>query len=511
MGFNEAIKEFGKEITASFVCNGVTYTEDMIISMNPHYEGSLLSAVMRCLDVEVKRSAGEIGISSFLENVRFGVKGPGDADYFYKEYGTYIVKDLKVDEEQDTYILECYDKMLMSMVPFDLVTEYPITVYDLLYDICKRFGWKNGAEVTGFTNQFTRIDKSLYDESYTFRDVLTEIAQIAGCIIAFKPIWGSDENGNPVLVDTLSMSYNYDKGVTVDPSNLKTLVIGEVYGPINSLVLARSPQEDNIYRKDDASIAANGLTEIRIENNQIVEHLRGSGETDDVAPVIDYLFGILNGKQFTLYELESFGVGNVDLGDIFTIVTPDEVSHKTIMLCDNLVITQGLNETSHLEAPEATETDYKAASTTDKMLNKTMLRVDKQEQLITGLVSKTNDMANGLEKVTKKTEWMQDEESVNLKISTAINGITSVETSTGYTFDADGLKIAKSDSLIENLIDNTGMYVKRSSEVILQANQDGVEALNLTSRQYLIVGDNSRFENYNDGTGKRTACFYIGG
>jgi hypothetical protein len=150
------------------------------------------------------------------------------------------------------------------------------------------------------------------------------------------------------------------------------------------------------------------------------------------------------------------------------------------------------------------------------MINQTVLKVNKQEGTITGLVSKTQELdssVNGLSgTVTKMSRVLMDEEKVAVKISEAIAGIDSVETSTGYTFDKEGLRIAKSDSSMENLLDNTGMYVKRENEVILQANQDGVEALNLTSRQYLIVGDNARFENYNNGTGSnRTACFYIGG
>ena len=87
-----------------------------------------------------------------------------------------------------------------------------------------------------------------------------------------------------------------------------------------------------------------------------------------------------------------------------------------------------------------------------------------------------------------------------------------VKTTTGYTFDANGLRINKAGSSITNLIDNTGMKVQRSvsgssQEDVLVADVAGVNALNLTSRQYLIIGNNSRFENYST---NRTACYYIG-
>ena len=59
---------------------------------------------------------------------------------------------------------------------------------------------------------------------------------------------------------------------------------------------------------------------------------------------------------------------------------------------------------------------------------------------------------------------------------------------------------------MENLLDNTGMYVRRSGEVILQANAAGVQATDVVVRNYLVVGTHARFEDYPVG---RTACFYL--
>ena len=47
--------------------------------------------------------------------------------------------------------------------------------------------------------------------------------------------------------------------------------------------------------------------------------------------------------------------------------------------------------------------------------------------------------------------------------------------------------------------------------LLMPVDTNGVDAINLTARQYLIVGSNSRFENYDNGIDShRTACFYIG-
>ena len=102
-------------------------------------------------------------------------------------------------------------------------------------------------------------------------------------------------------------------------------------------------------------------------------------------------------------------------------------------------------------------------------------------------------------------------EATDDKIQAAVDGIDSVTTSTGYTFNADGLKISKPGEEMANRLDNTGMYVTRNDTPILTANNRGVEAVNLTARQYLIVGSNSRFEDYTGDSGEaRTGCFWIG-
>lgn len=115
--------------------------------------------------------------------------------------------------------------------------------------------------------------------------------------------------------------------------------------------------------------------------------------------------------------------------------------------------------------------------------------------------------------VLKITEMIQGEDGILVRVQSLENseGIDSVTTSTGYTFNADGLTIFKEGEEIKSLLDNTGMYVTRSDEEVLTANNVGVSAINLSARQYLIVGKNSRFEDYTDGVNtKRTACFYIG-
>ena len=105
----------------------------------------------------------------------------------------------------------------------------------------------------------------------------------------------------------------------------------------------------------------------------------------------------------------------------------------------------------------------------------------------------------------------QSADDIGIQVTKIINdGVDKVVTSSGYTFDAEGLRIQRAGQSIESLLNNNGMYVTRSSEVMLKADSSGVEATDVKVNNYLIIGDHARFEDYNDGTdAKRTACFYI--
>ena len=114
--------------------------------------------------------------------------------------------------------------------------------------------------------------------------------------------------------------------------------------------------------------------------------------------------------------------------------------------------------------------------------------------------------------LSEEVEMKVDASAVSIAVRAELeNGVDRVETTTGYTFDSDGLQISKSGEQMSNLLDNTGMYVKRSGIDILKANGDGVVATNLHANTYLIIGagnGQSRFEDY---VGGRTGCFWVGG
>ena len=125
-----------------------------------------------------------------------------------------------------------------------------------------------------------------------------------------------------------------------------------------------------------------------------------------------------------------------------------------------------------------------------------------------GIGEQNASNAAQFETLTNKVDATMTSEQVQLAISTEVaKGASKVTTSTGFTFDDNGLTINKSDSEMSTNIDEDGMSIFRNSEEVLTADNTGVNATNLHATTYLIIGTNSRFEDYGS---NRTGCFWIG-
>ena len=376
--FKNQIKEFGREIDSK-----ITYTlDDEVIelgaeelnSITPHYEGAILKSVMKQLDID---SNIEIPIGTIL-TYEFGLKI--DEEYEYINFGNYVVYDIEKQEDTGSYKITCYDKMLYSMKDYENMNiTYPITIRNYINTICNYLGLTFANASSTFANYDRQINAELYLDSggnslnYTFRDVLDELAQATGSTVCI--------NDN----DELEIRYITSTSDTIDEEYLKDVNVnfGEKYGPVNSIVLSRSAESDNVYIQNAQSIADNGLCEIKIVDNQIMNW-------NDRSDYLPDLLTKLGGLEYYLNDYSSTGICYYDLCDRYN-VSIGENTYSCVMLNDEINITQGLEELVYTEMPEQSETDYTKADKTDRKINQTYLIVDKQNQAIEGVVSQVSD------------------------------------------------------------------------------------------------------------------------
>ena len=152
-----------------------------------------------------------------------------------------------------------------------------------------------------------------------------------------------------------------------------------------------------------------------------------------------------------------------------------------------------------VEAVEKTAADLQV---TTNGINATVSSV--QETISTGFDNVNKDV----ERLTKEVEAKVTADDVSITIKNILeDGVTDVTTTTGFTFNQDGLTVAKSGREMKTQITEDGMTVFKDTLPVLTADSAGVDAKNLSASTYLVIGTNSRFENFGS---NRTACFWIG-
>ena len=63
---------------------------------------------------------------------------------------------------------------------------------------------------------------------------------------------------------------------------------------------------------------------------------------------------------------------------------------------------------------------------------------------------------------------------------------------------------------MQTTVNEDGLRISRSGEEVLRADNEGVKAEDLHATTYLIIGQNSRFEDYEKDGQPRTGCFWVG-
>lgn len=267
-----------------------------------------------------------------------------------------------------------------SIIQVSQISAFPMDLEDYLEAICDRLGW------TLATSSFPNDDQVLSQDRYTglrlkFRDVLDDIAEATGTIIMF--------NTSDQLV-LKSISETPVESVTKD--DYETLKVEERWGELNTLVLAREPQEDNVLLEDQESIDEYGRFEVRFANNWLMNFNRA----DWAEPLFDEVKGLI----YYPSEINTFGFGYLEVGDRVEIEQFSEVFRESLVLQVELHYDGGLSETLKSGKPTATFTNYDYAGNLKRTIKNVEIIVNKQEGEIQ-LINRTLTEATGIYRGTE--------------------------------------------------------------------------------------------------------------
>lgn len=403
----EIMEVMGKTVEATMKLerkNGSSYThiaditQEDINEIRYYFDGALYRSVMRCLEVKLKGDwTAKAKKGLLLDSFKIEATHPEGDSTTIGYGGFYIAEAPEYDAAQNLTSVIAYDELYQSMRPYTAsLWQSGITVKNYLIAILNKLGINYDANSFNLmanadkvitSEKYLDIENDSTEAAYTYRDILDEIAKASGVTFAFKNSLG----GDPFKLYAIKPT---ESGYVIDESNLRSVTIGAKYGPVKGVVLSREPQEDNVYYPSNLS---DSQTAVKISNVELIEDSSNDEYRKQFAKGI---YDNVAGTEYYLYELDSFGIGFLNFGDIFTLKVCErtggmiggEKEYKTIFMRTDMTVSQGVKEKSKLEAPQATSTDYSAAeSASDKLLKKTMIKVDKQEQRITALVKESDD------------------------------------------------------------------------------------------------------------------------
>ena len=459
--FEKEITLLGKQQVVQITYGDVVLTSEDINSATPSYEANLLKSVMKSLVLDSNK---DIPLRTEI-NFKYGLLVNGE--YEYLDYGTYIVYSSERKEDTRSYEIKCYDKMLWSMKDYEkLDVTYPCTIVKFINTLCKKLGYTLGT--TDFANKDRQLKDDVFDGiNYTFRDVLDDLAEATASTIYVKDstlILGQPNDKDIVLdtennltiiteesqeisVEGVSYGESPTANATFEENSFKDINVnfGAKYGPINSIVLSRSAGSDNVFLQDEDSIKANGLCELKISDNQIMNQ-------NDRSDYLQEILSTLDGLTYYINDYTSTGIMYLDLLDVYSVKIGDHVYDKCIMLNDEQNITQGLEEYIETNEPEQSETDYKKADKTDQKLNQTTLIVDKQAQQIQGVINQIGDRSDKKTTITADIDGLYSKVIDTEDLTKVAEGLTEVTLENCYPGNILELHIYGNNSVFDGLM-----------------------------------------------------------
>lgn len=484
--------------------------------------------------------------------------------------GSFYIYNVEPVQEKVNIKLECYD------IKYKLDTLYVSSNHSFP---CTLKEWRNSifdeCEVIYDNLDFPNSDLVLQTEPYvesgaSNRQVISMIAQAGASFVI------TDENDK---------FYFYWFTNTIHEINDWTELTTEkeTSKAINCVVLGREGGDDYTYPTEQP----NTPVVLRINNNYILDPQDTESTTDLRSTTIVPIYERVNNFSFIKYSIKSEFVNNkllIKLGDKVKYV--DIWGNSLVSLVMSIKLSwlgndweNSENYSVYLSADEISETseDFNYSKNTKEKL----LEVERKTDKNAGKIEDTIKSVNGLEeknanfiiemdkistsvsettsklietdnKISNVNNKLNDyatvesvktisnrvEENItatekNTEIITKIeeNGVTKLDTKTGFTMDADGFHVNKSGAPTSSTVDETGMEVvdKTTNETIQfsgyvdDAMSNKVTMLNdflnqtvsysksLLFSQFLR-SNNFRIEEIEDEThGKGLGIFYVGG
>lgn len=381
---------------------------------------------------------------------------------------------------------------------------FPLTVRQLAQYACDVAGVTLTKDA--FDNEDVEIP-AFYAQGVTARQIVSWAAQFAGKFVRCNTLgvvefaWYSNSEVTIAANSLATLTYFQDRLVVQDyqTEEIKRVQFKQ---DVNDVGVIYPPDASG----NTFSISSNGLA--------------ASLDSSTISSIAESLYEKLRYITYTPLEVLVPRTAKVKAGDIISVTDSAGNAMSTYVMSvyfdqSGLLVSSTGDKTYGDKAAVSSE-QYKNIPGKVLTLQKDIdgLRIENKDT--SGKLANVSLDVNGLKtqvsnNSTQISEIEQSSQAINIKLQGIIdNGVDKLSTGFGLTIDGSCVDIYRSGEEMHNSLDETGMYVRRGDEIMLQANNKGVIATDVTVRNYLIVGKHARFEDYTDGTDtKRTACFWL--
>lgn len=426
----------------------------------------------------------------------------------------FYITEMSRDEITNELTLVAHDKLYdaagITIADVDIQSPYTLEIFAGACAAALGLPLNRSALPSGFDAYYPFGGN--FEGTESLREVLDAIAEATQSIYFIDHNWQLtfkrlDMNGEPVL--------------TIDKS--KYFTMKSSVPCVLSKVCHATELGDNVFAGVDG-----GYTQFVRDNPFWTNR-------DDISYIVTTAAENVVGLSIGQFSCSWRGNYLLEIGDKIAAVTKDGETIYTYLVNDSITYNGAMSEKSQWTYSDSEAETASNPATLGDALKYTYAKVDKvnkrielvvsdintnkeniaqiiiDSQSITNSVEETNkridDQGNVIDEITKKVETQITPEEMTIAIQTEIaNGVDKVTTTTGFTFDEEGLTVSKTGSEMTTTITEDGMRVYRDEQEVLTADNTGVKAENLHATTYLIIGKYSRFEDYDN----RTGCFWVG-
>ena len=418
-------------------------------------------------------------------------------------YGTYIIEKPNNEEVKQKTSFIGYDYMIKFNVPYKDRVTYPTKTSTLLSDLCNQVGLELGN--TDFTNADYMILGNPFTNNEDCKTVLSNIAQLAGGFarigrdnkvyiktlkkapkefLKVKEVHNMPVKDLHVIPVNMLASYRDSADEYIDGMNyFEDFTKNNKWGEINSLVLSLSSIEgENTVRTNEGSIAKNGLTEIKIEDNYFLTN------EEERNKVIEPLWESLKEIYYLPFKTKYYGYPHLDSGDAIAIEDTQNIQYFSYVFNHTFIFNGAFDGNIDTPAMTKTQTAYKNTNDLKSKFKRVERSIDKVNGVILDVVEQQTETEKKLSKHEQTIDSITDtvsnvenklendyytKEETNSKITQKADSITSEVNKSISTAKQEAINSANSST--DNKLRNYSTTTEMNSKITQTAEEINTE------------------------------------